>query len=319
VQELNRDLQQKFKNTAEAMRARLEQKPSSTVLKKMIQEKAIGSFNKCHKLSPQNLSDIAEKGGIIGVDGSTNSAGGPFPYMITLQQAMAKACDKSQNDIIMTDALSPLIMENPVSEEEYRKLVKGNLAVLEVEVALEALEQSSPMVILLDGSLVRFKIEASSSWEKLKTMALDQSIILAGIVEGISTGIISDCLKNLLPEKFSPASDWEVLFGLLEVGEILEVAPGLFKEGFRTCFMRASVDPKPIGIDLLEEQQGYLKEVVDLVYTLTPSDGRGIPLWLDIIDENVRISDEVMKGLLNKYLGEEYVEFLMPKREKRQI
>ena len=47
---------------------------------------------------------------------------------------------------------------------------------------------------------------------KLKTMALDQSIILAGIVEGISTGIISDCLKNLLPEKFSPASDWEVLF-----------------------------------------------------------------------------------------------------------
>ena len=131
----------------------------------MIQEKAIGSFNKCHKLSPQNLSDIAEKGGIIGVDGSTNSAGGPFPYMITLQQAMAKACDKSQNDIIMTDALSPLIMENPVSEEEYRKLVKGNLAVLEVEVALEALEQSSPMVILLDGSLVRFKIEASSSWE----------------------------------------------------------------------------------------------------------------------------------------------------------
>ncbi len=105
----------------------------------------------------------------------------------------------------------------------------------------------------------------------------------------------------------------------MEVGEILEVAPGLFKEGFRTCFMRASVDPKPIGIDLLEEQQGYLKEVVDLVYTLTPSDGRGIPLWLDIIDENVRISDEVMKGLLNKYLGEEYVEFLMPKREKRQI
>ena len=80
--------------------------------------------------------------------------------------------------------------------------------------------------------------------------------------------------------------------------------------------MRASVDPKPIGIDLLEEQQGYLKEVVDLVYTLTPSDGRGILLWLDIIDENVRISDEVMKGLLNKYLGEEYVEFLMPKREK---
>ncbi|MDD4570385.1 MAG: DNA double-strand break repair nuclease NurA, partial [Tepidanaerobacteraceae bacterium] len=124
---------------------------------------------------------------------------------------------------------------------------------------------------------------------------------------------------NRLPESQHPASDWEILFGLLEVGEILEIAPGLFKEGFRTCFMRASVDPKPIGIDLLEEQQGYLNEVVDLVFTLTPRDGRGIPLWLDIIDKNVRITDAVMKGLLSTYLGEDYVEFLIPKREKREI
>ena len=77
--------------------------------------------------------------------------------------------------------------------------------------------------------------------------------------------------------------------------------------------------PKPIGIDLLEEQQIYLNEVANLVYTLTPKDGRGIPLWLDIIDKSVRISDKVMEGLLSTYLGEDYVEFIRPKREKREF
>ncbi|HHV19353.1 MAG TPA: DNA double-strand break repair nuclease NurA [Thermoanaerobacterales bacterium] len=317
--ELNMDLKNKFEEAAKAMQLRLRQKPSTQVLRNMILEKGIGSFNQCERLNYQELSNIVEKGGIVGVDGSTNNTGGPYPYLLTLQQALAKVCNQEKGHVTITDAFSPLTMIASMGEEEYREFVKENLACLEVKAAIAAFEQYSPRVILLDGSLVRYKIEAAPLWEKLKNRALSQNTILVGIVEGISTGVISECLKDRLPKSGYPASDWEILFGLLQVGEMLEIAPGLFKEGFRTCFLRSSVDPKPIGIDLPEEQQVYLTEVANLVFTLTPRDGRGIPLWLDIIDKNVRISDTIMEGLLSTYMGEEYVEFLKPKRQKREM
>lgn len=317
--ELDINLKQKFEQVAKELRLRLKQKPSLDILRKMIVDKGIGSFNNCQRLDKQDLLSIVEKGKIVGVDGSTNSTKGPFPYIITLQQALAKPCCNDTNAVTITDALSPLTMETSTSEEEYRDFVKRNMASLEVKAAMAAIWQFGPRVILLDGSLVRYKIEAASLWEKLKNRALAEHIILVGVVEGISTNLISQCLKDDLPEVIYHALDWEVLFGLLKVGERLEIAKGLFKEGFRTFFMRSSLDPKPIGIDLLEEQQIYLNEVANLVFTLTPRDGRGIPLWLDIIDKSVRISDKVMEGLLGTYLGEDYVEFIRPKREKREF
>jgi len=317
--DLDINLKQKFEQVAEKMRLRLKQKPSPDALRNMIIDKGIGNFNNCHKLETQDLLRIVEKGKIVGVDGSTNSSKGHFPYIITLQQALAKPCSNDLNAVTTTDALSPLTTGTFLSEEEYRDIMKRNLASLEVKAAIEAIEQFGPKVILLDGSLVRYKIEAAPLWEKLKSRALAEHTLLVGVVEGISTNLISQCLKDDLPEVVYQASDWEVLFGLLKVGERLEIAPGLFKEGFRTFFLRSSIDPKPIGIDLLEEQQVYLNEVANLVFTLTPRDGRGIPLWLDIIDKSVRISDKVMEGLLNTYLGEDYVEFIKPKREKREF
>jgi len=317
--ELDKNLRQKFEDVADKMRLRLQQKPSLATLRELIRDKGIGTFNECHRLDRQNLFDIVEEGKLVGIDGSTNSSKSHFPYIITLQQAMAKPCSNKLNAVTATDALSPLTMENSVSEEEYRDLVKRNLAGLEVEAAIEAIEVFTPKIMLLDGSLVRYKIEAPHLWEKLKSRALARDVILVGVVEGISTNLISQCLKDELPEVIFQASDWEILFGLLRVGERLEIAHGLFKEGFRTFFMRSSLDPKPIGIDLLEEQQLYLNEVANLVYTLTPIDGRGIPLWLDIIDKAVRISDKVIEGLLSTYLGDDYVELIRPKREKREL
>lgn len=317
--EVNADLKQKFDQTARAMRIRLEKKPSLSSLRSIIVQQGVGSFLMCKKFGENDLLNITQRGGIVGVDGSTNSAGGPFPYLFTLQQALAKLCSAGENDVFVTDAFSPLITEDIMSEEEYQEFAKRNLAQLEAKAAILALEKFKPAVILLDGSLVRYKIEAGALWEKLKKLAIKENVLLAGVVEGISTGIISQCLKDVLNMDGFPASDWEILFGLLKTGEALEIMPGLFKEGFRTLFMRSSLDPKPIGIDLLEEQQEAIELVSNLVFTLTPKESRGIPLWLDIIDKSVRISDAVMEGLLHTYLGEDYAEFIKPKREKREM
>ncbi|MCR4430238.1 MAG: DNA double-strand break repair nuclease NurA [Tepidanaerobacteraceae bacterium] len=311
-------LKKRFEEAAAALKTRLEKKLDRDFLRKIIAERGAGSFLKCKEMDSDMLASIVEKGGIAGVDGSTNSKGGIFPYIITLQQALAKHAGSGQ-ELMLSDAFSPLLFEEDLSEDDYRQHIKKNLSILEANAAILAVEEFKPAVLLIDGSLVRFKIETSSLWEKLKQKALDNGTILVGVVEGISTGIISSVLDDVMPQLSYRAMDWEVLFGLLEMGEVLEMAPDLFKEGLRTCFARFSLDPKPIGIDMPEEQYAFLNQIKDLLFALTPKNGRGIPLWLDIIDNKVRITDAMMEGLLNACLGEDYAEYILAKRSKRAI
>lgn len=317
--EINKDLKLRFKSTVESVRARLEKRPDNAFLKDLIIKKELGNFRESCKLKSDKLSEIVEKGGLVGVDGSSNSSKGNFPYIITLQHTLAMACHGKNKKITLTDVFSPLLEKEPMIEEEYRSIIKQNLAKLEVATAILALEEIKPRVILMDGSLVRFKIEASELWDNLTKKAIKEDCLLIGVVEGISTDVLSSNLKKELPEEMALSYDWEILFGLLDVGEVFEIVPGLFKEGFRTCFMRASSDPKPIGLDLLEEQQNSMRIAEDLIFSLAPKDGRGIPLWLDIIDSEVRISDKMIEELTKHYLGEEYVEFLKPKRQSRKF
>lgn len=309
-------LNTKFQKVAEAFKSRLQSVPEKGHIRKLLIKKSIGNFNMAQKLGKNSLSKITENGGVAGVDGSTNSFGDVFPYSITIISSLARSCNLQQKDLKLTDVFSPLLLTDKiVDEDEYRQYVKNSLAALEVNTALVALEEYNPKVLLMDGSLVRFKIEAPELWDKLRDMAIKKNTVLVGVVEGIFTNILCSALQDEL--NVNSAYDWELLFGLLNVGEALEMAPGLFKEGFRKCFIRSSFDPKPIGIDLLEEQHGFLRQVEDLIFTLTPQNGRGIPLWLDIIDKNVKISDTMIESLAKTYLGEEYVEFILAKRNRR--
>lgn len=316
---INQDLKLRFKATVDAVRARLEEKPNRDYLRNLIVKKELGNFRKSVRLKVDKLSEIVDKGGLIGVDGSSNTSKGSFPYVITLQHTLAMACHGKNKKITLTDVFSPLLEKEPMIEEEYQTLIKQNLAKLEVATAILALKEFKPKVILMDGSLVRFKIEASELWDNLTKKAIKQDCLLVGVVEGISTDVLSSNLKEEIPEEMVLAYDWEILFGLLDVGEVFEIVPGLFKEGFRTCFMRSSLDPKPIGLDLLEKQQSSLRLAEDLIFSITPRDGRGIPLWLDIIDSEVRISDKMVDELTKHYLGEGYVKFLKPKRQNRKF
>lgn len=317
--EINKGLKQKFKSTVSAIKSRFDKKPERDFLRDLIIKENLGKFREGSKLDEKALSNIVEKGGVAGIDGSTNSSAGVFPYVITLQHTLAKSCHIKDKEITLTDVFSPLLDDDPIIEEEYRMIVKQNLTKLEVSTAIIALKELNPKVLLMDGSLVRFKIEASELWENLTRKAIEMDCLLIGVVEGISTDVLSANLRTSLPREMASAQDWELLFGLLNIGEVLEVVPGLFKEGFRTCFMRTSHDPKPIGLDLIEEQQSALRLAEDLVISLSPKDGRGIPLWLDIIDNEVRISDKMIEELMSLYLGEEYVQFLKPKRQNREF
>ena len=73
-------------------------------------------------------------------------------------------------------------------------------------------------------------------------------------------------------------------------------------------------------MDILDSQREYLEEMARLVLTLTPEDGRGVPLWIDIVDREVRITDQLIRGLLESYLDREILEKLfISERDKRTL
>ena len=84
--------------------------------------------------------------------------------------------------------------------------------------------------------------------------------------------------------------------------------------------MRSSQAPTVIGMDILDSQKSHLEEMARLVLSLTPEDGRGVPLWIDIVDSEVKIPDQMIRGLLESYLNREILEmFFISERDKRTL
>jgi len=310
----NQELQQKYSRQGDL---------NSINLRNEIKRR-IGRIIKLERLSKDKLKSWLGEKVIVGVDGSVNKIGSNYPHYLYLLQALAKNTEKE--DIIKNDLFCPLVSNSKeeilefkdkqqdrgvrVSEQEAASRIRiSKLATLELEVAIKAIKEWKPKLIMLDGSLIRYRIESEEKWEELKKLAIREEVLLLGVIEEIGTQEISKQLiegsgREVQPDslelnKLKDYYDRELLFGLLEAGEMLALE---FKSGLKTAFMRTSRDPQVIGIDLLEEQDSNLRSMANLVYTLTPEAGRGIPIWLDIVDHEVRISDQMMESLVDAYL-----------------
>jgi len=279
-----------------------------------------GKFINLDRLENLQIDKLIKGRPIVGVDGSVNKQGKVYPHYIELLQALAKSTDRSQSGIVRHDIFSPMIEKdkqnilkkvsianNKVDEDSkvYAQEVAGKirsslLASLEVLVAYDSILKWNPSLIMMDGSLTRYKIQAEEKWEELMELALKREVVIVGVIEEIGTHDLSLALGDDLPTKMTDMYDRELMFGLLDLGEMV-----LFdgaKDGLKKSFVRSSRDPGVIGIDILKEQSGAMKDVASLVYSLTPEAGRGIPIWLDIVDEEVRISNKMMEMIIDNYL-----------------
>ena len=112
-----------------------------------------------------------------------------------------------------------------------------------------------------------------------------------------------------------------MLYGVLEHGEMILIRHSANKkepEGYASVFMRTSLQPTVVGMDIIESQREYIEDMARLVYTLTPENSRGVPLWLDIVDKEVKISDDIMRGLMERYMDRGlYERFFVSERDKR--
>lgn len=296
-------------------------------LRKFI-EKNIGSIIKMEKLANNQLALYESKGGIVGVDGSVNKMGGADPHFVEVFQGLAKSTLLKDKPIFKADIYTPLFNEAPKEfmeetgkgadkQEERNRL----LANIEVEVALEAAEKLNPYGILMDGSLIRYYIYSFDTWIKLREECERKGIILVGVIKDIKTSIIGDKLGECLGEKRVKPYDREVLFGKLEYGEMIVIDDAVntkHKSGYSSVFMRSSLAPTVIGMDIIDSQKEHIEEMARLVFTLTPENSRGVPLWLDLVDQEVKISDALMKGLIERYMDKDvYERFFVSERSKR--
>lgn len=309
--ELDHKLINKFKELNEFLHSEYKDKLDLASARELIG--TVGSFKKIELVSQGGLT-------LMGVDGSYNSYGANYPHQVWVFRGLAKGTNQKQ--CLSHDILTPLDIEFREKIEHLGKekklssfdvaslLIKKKLAELELDVAIEGIEKIKPDIVFMDGSLIRYKIEHEQKWEKLKQLALGGKTVLVGIIEEIGT-------KNLGKYFDSPMYDREILFGLLEKGEKLTLNNQI-REGFVTTYLRPGDDPQPIAIDTLKEQEVSLEKAISLATELTPEKGRGIPIWIDIVDHEVRITNKLIEELAQEYLSPDIRHKLLQGKRKER-
>ena len=277
----------------------------------------VGRLRPLRRLSAEQIREWLGGRSLAGVDGSCNLVGGPYPHYVAVMAAVARTT--RGEEVWAWQVWSPLDRGERLGEEADEMARRRALSALEARVAAEALERYSPRLLLVDGPLVRLRIEAEREWENLFAQARRQGTLPVGVIESVGTSVVASLLGDDLPPPWRGAFDRELLWGLLEPGEMLTVEHP-HRPGLRTCFMRASQDPAPTGLDFpaLVPADENLEMVADVLYTLTPRGGRGIPLWVDLVDARVRIEDHVVRALVESGISREnWLRFLASRRERR--
>ena len=274
----------------------------------------VGRLIEMEKFPKEKLSKYKRT---VGVDGSNNRSGGAFPHFIEIFQGLAKSTDG--NEVYKNKVYTPTL--NDIYED--KNLSQKYLSTIEIETALEYINKYDFDYLMMDGGFIRYKINCLDLFTELRETCEAKNIILFGVIKDLKTNVIARSLE--IDESIY---DREILFNRLKTGEAVLIRNEINKkfikdglgEGFSSAFMRTSKFPGAVGLDILDTQEKYLEEISNLIYTLTPMSSRGVPLWLDIVDKDVKITDEILTTLLEEYLDRDvYERFFISERDKRTL
>lgn len=315
---LNEDMKYKLQELNQNLLDREKIKPLKKDLR--IQLSNLGEFHKLETLSSREMEYLSDGRGIVGIDGSYTTYGNTHPHVLFLAQALAKCTDaKNDEGVKQSDIFTGFDVDNinsPDANTDFMRKASMRVTQMEVEVATEALTKYNPFITMFDGGFWRLDKDAEKQWERFVNETLDKDILAVGVIEDAGSYDLHD--KDMLNlDFFIPDSD--ILFNLLEVGEVF-VIKQLYRDKFKRAFARFSKDPLPIACDFLPEQENSILDMLRLTYTLTPNDGRGIPLWIDIVDNEVKLTREATESIVNAYIDPKLKERLFTgKRNRREV
>lgn len=298
LQELNSALRNKYEDIftmeEEAFREKL---------------KSIGSLTQLDPMSEAELADQVDS--ILGVDGSTNRMGGNYPHYVDLFQGLAKST--SGEEVYIQKIYTPLLDAH--SREDLSRKNKY-LAQVELEAAIEAVEKHPPSLVMMDGGLIRYIIECEDKWDQLRQVCETEDVLLVGVIKDVKTSMIGEALGY-----GTNFYDREFLAGKLNYGELFMISdPANSKKSqeLSSGFYRSTRYIDVSGIDILESQADKLDQVVRIILSLTPKNGRGVPFWIDQVDREVKITQAYMEGLVQENLDRDLIEqFFVSERDRR--
>lgn len=277
---------------------------------------SFGVFENIEPMNKESLEKLKELGGVYAVDGSTNRYGGAFPHYIQIFRGLAIKDIKENKEAV--EVYCPLLEDIDIYEEN--KTLDKLLAAVELEAAIES-AFDKPAVIMMDGSLIRYRILNKSKWEELKNVAMEKNIYIVGVIEDIKTNIVYDNIKDEHNSEFF--YDREFLFNCLDYKEAFipnEKESGKDSYQIRSSFIRSSLEPTVIAVDMMEEQFSNIKDILSLVLSLTNKNSRGIPYILDLVDMKARLTNKKMKYLSESYITKDRFELLFhSQRDKRSM
>ena len=279
----------------------------------------IGKIKIYDRFSVDKLKEIKQDGCICVVDGSVNRVGANYPNYVEFFQSMA-LLSSDKEPLVKADILCPLVDE--FSERDQFQISKEKLCATELAVAIEAVSNHDVKILMMDGTLMRYALEAEGLYEALVELCDEKGVILVGVVEEISTKIIMNTFHEN-GKNVGMLFDREALFNLLDMNEGFVVKKYKSRKeeyNIEQAFIRTSKDPCVIAIDIPSQNMGKFDEIISFVLTMSDENTRGVPFLLDLVDKKTRIDNKQAEILAKKYLDTEmYQSIFRSQRSKRVI
>ncbi|PWK13925.1 DNA double-strand break repair nuclease NurA [Tumebacillus permanentifrigoris] len=320
-------------------------------------ETSVGEFCQARRLREVETQALFGGRSLVGVDGSVGQVGGNYPYTLHLFKSLAKSTlpdREGQTAVEKVELLSPLLPEhyreiqaflearkqeiqqgiqsggaideparlNDLAEQQaYFMLADQRMVELELRAAIEAIQRFRPYLVLMDGGFSRLKGKGGELWEEFEDLALAMNTVVVGVIEEVGSYRLQSRLGNDVLQGFARGHDREILFGTLNQGEWLKTSlERPIKNEFYTVFTRLSDLPQAGACDFLRQQADAVDDVINFIYTITPDKSRGIPLWLDLVDAEVRLTKKQIDLIVKTNVDVENIEsFLRAQRDRRDF
>ncbi|MDU1878568.1 MAG: DNA double-strand break repair nuclease NurA [Finegoldia magna] len=279
----------------------------------------IGDIKFFDTFSIEKLKEIKNAGDICVVDGSVNRIGANYPNYVEFFQSMA-LLGSDQEPVVRADILCPLV--DNFSEKDQFDISKKTLCATELAVATDAVLNHNVKILMMDGTLMRYALEAENEYKNLVNVCKDKGILMVGVVEEVSTKIIMETMISLKQE-IGMLFDREALFNVLDMNEgfiVDDHKSRKEKYEIEQAFIRTSKEPSVIAIDIPKINRNDFNKIISFVLTMCDENTRGIPFLLDMVDKKTRIDNKQAEILAKKYLDTEiYHSIFRTQRSKRVI
>ena len=264
--------------------------------------KAVGEFYNANRLDKSELAKY-KMNSIAAVDGSLNSFGGAEPNVLNLISSCYLP-DLNRERINKARIISPLVGDEDSPSRE--------LARLEVFTAIDGIKKYKSHACLMDGGFIRFITNAESDFKELVNLANENGTILIGVIEDMKSKVVAESLDL-------NCYDREVVFGVLDYKEAFILGEKYRKnQDVGTVYLRSALSPQAIAIDYPVIMEDKIKEAIDIVLTLTPESGRGIPTIIDMVDKFTRITDREIEAYIKTYIDEDLRRIYLDEARKKR-